>query len=236
MTQHKGNVAIAVAIVAAGALIAAALYFALGTGAGGTGTPNDVQQEPAQDIRGVQTDDHIQGNPDAEVVIVEFSDTECPFCKNFHETMNQLITEYDDSELAWVYRHFPIPQLHAKAQREAEAIECAAELGGNDGFWAYTNRLYDITPSNDGLADSQLPEIAEFAGLDVDAFTTCLESGDMAPRVQEDYDEVVAAGGRGTPHNIILYNGEQYTLEGAQSIETMRQIVDQLLAGEIGGE
>ena len=231
MSEQKNNFAVPIAIVIAGALIAAALYFALGSGGvqqqAGTGV-GDAQ--PAAPISGVQEDDHIVGNPDAKVVIVEYSDTECPFCKNHHGTLQQITEEYAPEDVAWVYRHFPIAQLHAKAQKEAEALECAAELGGNDGFWAYTDRLYEITPSNDGLDHAQLPVIAEHAGLDVDAFNSCLESGAMAERVQEDLDEVVAAGGRGTPHNIILYEGEQFPLEGGQPIEIMRQILDQLLS------
>lgn len=230
--DQKGNLAIPVAIVAAGALIAVALYFALGSGgsapAGNGPVVGDAQ--PTIPIAGVQADDHIKGNPDAKVVIVEYSDTECPFCKNHHDTMNQLVKEYDPSDVAWVYRHFPLAQLHAKAQREAEATECAAELGGNDGFWAYTDRLFEITPSNDGLEDSQLPEIAAHVGLDVEAFNTCLNSGAMAERVEADLNEVIAAGGRGTPHNIILVGDEQFPLEGGQPLEIMKQIIDQLLA------
>ena len=230
MTEQKGNIAVPVAIVVAGALIAAALYFALGSGAAQQGAGVGIEDtQPTVPIAGVQADDHIKGNPDAKVVIVEYSDTECPFCKNHHGTLNQLITEYDPSDVAWVYRHFPLAQLHAKAQREAEALECAAELGGNDGFWAYTDRLYEITPSNDGLEDSQLPEIAAHVGLDVAAFTQCLDSGRMAEKVEADFNEAVAAGGRGTPHNISIAGDDQFPLEGGQPIDVMRQVIDSLL-------
>lgn len=231
MLYQKGNFAVPVAIIVAGALIAAALYFALGSGVSapaGHGAGGDAT--PTTPIAGVQADDHIKGNPDAKVVIVEYSDTECPFCKNHHETLNRIVSEYDPSDVAWVYRNFPLAQLHPGAVRQAEALECAADLGGNDGFWAYTDRLYEVTPSNNGLADSQLPEIAQHVGLDLAAFNTCLDSGAMKERVEADINEVVAAGGRGTPHNIILANGEQFPLEGGQPYEVMKQIIDQLLA------
>lgn len=232
MSEQRGNFAIPVAIVVAGALVAAALYFALGSG--GTATNNQAgalpQDTPSAPIRGVQADDYIKGDRDAKVVIVEYSDTECPFCKNHHATLQRIVDEYDDSDVAWVYRNFPLEQLHPKAPLQAEALECAGELGGNDGFWAYTDRLYEVTPSNNGLEDSQLPEIAGEVGLDVAAFNTCLESGAMTERVQEDLSEVVAAGGRGTPHNIILFDGEQFPLEGGQPYEVMKQIIDQLLS------
>lgn len=228
MSEQKMNLGTPIAIVAAGALIAAALYFA---GAGGQATaPTANEPSTTVPISGVQADDHIVGSPDAKVVIVEYSDTECPYCKSHHGTLQAITEKYDASEVAWVYRNFPIPQLHPKAPKQAEALECAAELGGNDGFWAYTNRLYELTPSNNGLDMELLPEIAEFAGLDVEAFTQCLDSGDMTERVEADYNEVVAAGGRGTPHNIILVGDEQYPLEGGQTVEGLSQIIDQLLA------
>jgi len=235
MTTHKkaerGNFAIPIAIVAAGVLIAAALYFALGSGGSTPTNPGgETGGAPTVPIAGVQADDHIKGNPDAKVVIVEYSDTECPFCKNHHETLNRIVSEYDPSEVAWVYRNFPLAQLHQKATREAEALECAAELGGNDGFWAYTDRLYEITPSNDGLDLAELPKIAEHVGLDLAAFNTCLDSGAMAERVEADLNEAVAAGGRGTPHNIIISGGDQFPLEGGQPYEVMKQVIDQLLS------
>src|SRR3989344_4890477 len=82
-------------------------------------------------IRPVGADDHIFGNADAPVKIIEYSDFECPFCKDFHKTMKQITDEYEDSgKVAWVYRHFPIDELHpVKARKEAIASECAAELG-----------------------------------------------------------------------------------------------------------
>jgi protein-disulfide isomerase len=101
--------------------------------------------------------DHIFGNPQAEMVIVEYSDLECPFCKRFHETMIQIMSEYGkEGKVAWVYRHFPLDAIHSKARREAEAVECAGELGGNDKFWAYVNKLVEITPSNNQLDASLL--------------------------------------------------------------------------------
>lgn len=230
--QEKGNVAVPVAIVVAGALIAAALYFALGSGGASNAGNGDVfvDDTPAVPVAQASSDDHIKGNVDAKVVLVEYSDTECPFCKNHHETLNELVGMYDPADFAWVYRHFPLAQLHAKAPREAEALECAAELGGNDGFWAYTDRLYEITPSNDGLEDSQLPEIAAHAGLDVAAFNTCLNSGTMTERVEADFNEVIAAGGRGTPHNIIIVGDQQIPLEGGQPLQVLKQVIDQLLS------
>ncbi|NQV92983.1 thioredoxin domain-containing protein [Candidatus Kaiserbacteria bacterium] len=221
----KKNYTIPVAIIIAGALIAGALYFT-----NKESGPLDQVVEKLSGVPAVNASDHIIGNPNAKVVIVEYSDFECPFCKDFHGVLQQIIDEYGaQGDVAWVYRHFPIAQLHSKAAKEAEATECAAELGGNQGFWDYADRLFEVTPSNNGLDLSQLPIIAAEVGLDPVAFKTCLNSGRHADKVQAQYDEVVAAGGRGTPHNIVIVGDQQAPIEGAQPIEAMRRVVETLL-------
>lgn len=214
------------AIVIAGVLIAGALYL----------TNRPQAQAPQERVAGQRTvppissDDHILGNPNATVMVVEYSDFECPFCKSFHSVMHSIIDEYGArGDVAWVYRHFPIAQLHSKAKREAEASECAAELGGNKGFWDYADRLFEVTPSNNGLDLNQLPIIAKDVGLDPVAFESCLASGRYAEKVEQQLAEVITAGGRGTPHNVVIVRGEQAPIEGAQPLEAMRRVIETLL-------
>ena len=115
-------------------------------------------------MKPISDSDHILGDKNAPVKIVEFSDTECPFCKRFHTTMQQVVKD-SNGQIAWVYRHFPLDQLHSKARKEAEATECAAEMGGNEKFWAYLNRLMEVTPANNGLDPAELLTIAAYVGL-----------------------------------------------------------------------
>jgi len=222
------KLAVPIAIVIAGGLIAGALYF-VNAGAP-TIAPTDAEPTVAENIRGPQEDDHIRGNPNAPIVIVEYSDTECPFCQRYHETMKRIIDEYGpEGKVAWIYRHFPLAQLHSKAPVEAHALECANELGGSDAFWKYTDRIYEITPTNNGLDLTELPKIAEFAGVDVAAFNECMESGRHTDRIERDVAEAVAAGGRGTPHSIVLFDNEQVPIEGAQPYEVVKGLIDTLL-------
>jgi protein-disulfide isomerase len=109
--------------------------------------------------------DHIRGNIGAKVTIVEYSDLECPFCKIFHATLKQIMSEHTDGSVAWVYRHYPLDSLHPRARKEAEASECAFAQGGNDKFWAYIDRVYEITTSNNTLDPLELPMIASYIGL-----------------------------------------------------------------------
>lgn len=179
-----------------------------------------------ENIKAIGKSDHILGDAKAPVKIVEFSDTECPFCKRFHPTMQQILNEYQ-GKVAWVYRHFPLESLHRKARKEAEAIECANELGGNEKFWAYLDRILEITPSNDGLDSSQLPQIAKDIGVDQKKFEDCLNSGKYTQHVTEDLNDATNSGGQGTPYSIVIApNGKKYELSGAQPYEAVKQLVD----------
>lgn len=246
-----------IAIVIAGAMIAASLYF-VNSRAPIAADPN--QPTVMEEIRGVQADDHVRGNPNAKIVIVEYSDTECPFCKQFHTTMKQIIEQYGASgDVAWVYRHFPIPSLHPKAHKQSEALECAAEQGGNEMFWKYTDKVYEITKANNSLDigvynepkdpplgpdgkpyytqktprsandGGQLSDIARELGLDVGRFESCLASNNYAARIAKDTAEVTAAGGGGTPHSIMIVDGEQIPIEGAQPLQVVKALIDSML-------
>jgi len=176
----------------------------------------------------ITKDDWIKGNPDAKISIVEFSDSECPFCKRFHETMNQVIEAYPD-DVNWVYRNFPLASLHRKAEKEAQALECAGELGGNEGFWSYTDRLYEITPSNDGLSEDELPKIAEYVGINKSSFEECLLSERHASEVRKDLSDGTRAGAQGTPYSVLVVDGEKYPISGAVPFSQIQSMINSLL-------
>ena len=120
--------------------------------------------------------------------------------------------------------------LHPKARKEAEATECAAELGGNETFWAYLDRLFEVTPSNNGLAFSELSNIAEYVGLNRQKFDSCVNSGKYAEKVEKDYQNAVASGGSGTPYSIVVAkSGQKLVINGAQPYSAVKQILDAFL-------
>lgn len=236
-TIQKNTLAMPIAVVIAGALIAGAVIYSGGK-APTAGTANQPQQQQVvqqtgdlEQIIPVTSKDHIRGNPDAQVKIVEYSDTECPFCKRFHTTMKEVIDTYGkDGKVAWVYRHFPLDQLHSKARKEAVALECANDQGGNDKFWEYADRLYEVTPANNGLDLAELPKIAEYVGLDKTKFSACLASTKYDKHIQGEVENAQATGGNGTPWSIVVAkNGKKYPLSGAQPYAAIKQIVEQAL-------
>lgn len=227
-----------VAVIIAGALIAGAVIYSGGksdTTRGNVAQQPQVAQQQTGDLEKmtpVSSKDHIRGNPNAPVKIVEYSDTECPFCKRFHTTMNEVMNEYGkDGKVAWVYRHFPLDQLHPKARKEAVAMECANEQGGNDKFWAYADRLYEVTPANNGLDPAELPKIAQYVGLDTGKFNTCLASTKYDQHIEDEVQNAQATGGNGTPWSIVVgKDGKKYPLSGAQPLSAVKQLID--LAGK----
>lgn len=220
------NYAIPFAIVIAGLAIAGAIYFG-----DGRKVSAPVAAQPSGPVDAVISADHIIGNPNAKVVIVEYSDPECPFCKSFHQTMNRVMGEYGkDGKVAWVYRQFPIASLHPKAHRESEATECANKLGGNTKFWEYLNKIFEITPSNNQLDPAELPKIAQTIGLDVTAFNKCLDGGEMKAVVDAGLASGTKAGVAGTPFSIVFVDKKVATsINGAQPYETVKAQIEELL-------
>jgi len=216
------------AIIIAALIIGGAILLKDSSTTPTTGSNQAVSAEVSK-IRPIGDNEHLVGNANAKVVVVEYSDTECPFCKRFHNTMNEVIKQ-KGNEVAWAYRHFPIPSLHKKAFHEAEATECAWDQGGNNAFWQYTNELYARTGSNDKLDVAELPKIASSIGLDVAAFNSCLESGKYKAKVQADIDNGTAMDVRGTPFSVILKNGKVVgTIPGALPIEEVLAEINKAL-------
>ena len=142
--------------------------------------------------------------------------------------MQRLIQEYGrNGQVAWIYRHFPLDQIHSKARKEAQATECANELGGNTKFWAYVDRLFEVTPSNNNLDLGELPNIAEFVGLDRTRFAQCLDSGKYAQHVADDLADATSSGGNGTPYSVVIApNGKKFAISGAQPYASVKSVID----------
>ncbi|MSR71148.1 MAG: DsbA family protein [Candidatus Taylorbacteria bacterium] len=231
--MNKDIITIPTAIVIAGIIVGCAIIY--------TRVPSQIVQKPAIqsgviNINPVSGDDHIRGTPDADIIVVEFSDLECQFCKVFHATMQKVMSEYGtNGKVAWVYRHFPL-SIHPKAQHEAVAPECAWELGGNDMFWRYTDKIFSITPSNNQLDLAKLPIIAQELGLDINKFNTCLASTKYDDKIQKQYQDGIRVGigsvdNSGTPYSVLIdKKGNKVPLNGAQPYAVVKQLIDAMLA------
>lgn len=188
--------------------------------------------EDAKNVRPVsKTDDHIRGNKDAQITLIEYSDFECPYCKKFDPIAKQVIAAYGD-KVNWVYRHYPLDFHDPMATKEAEASECVAELAGNDAFWMFADLVYDNTQSGgNGLTMDQVTDFAVRSGANKAQFTACLESGKYLAKVKADIQNGNDSGISGTPGNILINNatGEIVTVDGAQPLSTFKKAIDPML-------
>lgn len=224
--MNKSSIAVPVAIVVAAALIAGAIYL------NGKNKATPATTQPPKEkvtVRPVDQTDHIRGNPNAPIMLVEYSDYDCPFCSQFHATMTRAMEKYGTTgSVAWVYRHFPLKQLHPNAPKIAAASECVAELGGNEAFWKFTDSVFNEKPVETrdgqnyiGFTDvSRLSEFAELAGVDRGTFELCTNSNKYDDKITAAINEAGAAGGTGTPHTLIVTGNEiKATLPGAIPFE-----------------
>lgn len=175
--------------------------------------PDAAPSSPPPDVRDT---DHIRGNKDAAVTLIEYSDFECPFCLRHVDTVNQILKDYPN-DVRFVYRHFPL-SFHAEAQKAAEASECAADQGK---FWEMHDKIFEENGKGT-MSVSRWKEIARELGMNGSQFDGCLDSGEKSGRVAQDLQEGSIAGIAGTPGTFV--NGQ--LVEGAVPYTTFKSIID----------
>ena len=162
----------------------------------------------------------VRGNPQAPVIIVEFYDFQCPFCKASESTIKALLSKYE-GRIKLAVLDFPLSEIHPLARRAAEAARCAGE---QDKFWEYHDSLFEAQSK---LGEVDLFTRARALKLDESAFLACLNSGKFRPYIEADRKEGANAGVVGTPGFFI--NG--VFLDGAQPQATFERLIDQALTG-----
>ena len=164
-----------------------------------------------------------RGPADAKVTIVEFSDFECPYCRQGHGYVEQVMKKYE-GKVRLVFRHFPLLTMHPHAKKAAEASMCADAQGK---FWEMHDALFDAAGQNQ-LELPQIKALASKLSLDKVAFDKCLDSGEQAKKVEADLADAEKAGVNGVPAFFI--NGVE--LSGAGKVERFSEIIDQELAAK----
>ena len=166
----------------------------------------------------VSTDGPSRGPLDAKITIVEFSDFECPYCRNAASTIEQVMAHYD-GKVRLVYRNFPLP-IHDRARQAAQAAACAYQ-GGK--FWPYHDLLFR---NQTALAEDDLTKYAREVGLEEGTFVSCLQDGRSTSLIDKDIADAEAAGVNGTPAFFI--NGRP--LSGAQPYDAFKDAIEDELA------
>jgi protein-disulfide isomerase len=204
--NKKNKISISLAIIVVGVLIAGAILLR-GNKPAEQKIPTDDSSTDQVEIKGISAGDFILGNPNAEVVMIEYADYQCPYCgKFFTETVEPIIKKYvDTGKIAYVFRDFAF--LGPESIKTAEAASCANDQGK---YWEYHNYIFTHqNGENKGsFADKNLKAFAETLGLETNQFNTCLDSGKYTEAVKTSTTLGGAGGVNGTPHSFFLKNGK----------------------------
>lgn len=193
-----------VAIIIAGIIIAAAVVFtnqpkAGANAIGGNPTPSGPAVS-ASSVRKPTANEHIIGSPSAPIVLIEYSDFQCPFCQVIYPTLKRIVSE-SNGKVAWVYRQFPLTTIHPQAAPAANASECIAAQLGNDGFWKYVDAVF----ANQSKLSSEYSEtLAQQFGANMAQYKQCVANSTYQNVIDADTQEIQSIGGSGTPYVVVL--------------------------------
>ncbi|MFA5945536.1 MAG: thioredoxin domain-containing protein [Patescibacteria group bacterium] len=182
--------------------------------------PPDTGAPTAGPLAAVQPDEHIKGDlKKAKVVVVEYSDFQCPFCGQHHPSLQQMVKDYGD-QVVWVMRNFPLTSIHPNAEPAANAAECASEQGK---FWEFGDTLMANQTS---LSDDYYKTVAGNLKLNMKKFNDCYASRKYQSVIDADAASGQTAGVNGTPATFI--NGQ--LVSGAVPYSTLKSMIDAELA------
>lgn len=168
--------------------------------------------------------DHIRGNKNAKITIVEYADTECGYCTRVHTTYKALLEEYPN-DVRWVYRHFP---FHQNATAEANISECIASVHGEDAFWIYMDGIFTEGAQ---YSATRGQELATSLGYWNDKVESCVLAQTFEKRIADDNANGIAIGVTGTPYNLIMGpNNIMIPLNGAQPLSVFQSIISQMIS------
>ncbi|NML57528.1 DsbA family protein [Chryseobacterium cheonjiense] len=164
----------------------------------------------------VNKNDHIQGNANAELVIVEYGDYQCPYCGAAYPVLKELMDEFGN-QVQFVFRNFPLSEMHQYARPAAIAAE-AANLQGK--FWEMHDAIYE---NQQYLNKDLLQEIAEKLNLNINQFKNDIESSELAEKVDSDFESGIISGVNGTPSFFV--NGKKFNGGATDLLELVRENV-----------
>jgi len=224
-------------ILIAALLIAGALFYNTGKTTNQNGENqnagenqiSDLTSDSAKNVRPISDSDHKLGPDSAPIKIIAFTDLECPFCKEYHLVLKQAMKEMP-GKIQFVLRSFPLSALHKQAKTEAVASECVADLGGQEAFWNFIDKVFDSTKSNDGLDLNLLPRFATEVGVDKGKFEQCMTSGKFDSLISSNIENGNASGLKGTPYSVVITpNGQYLPLSGYLPVDQFKSAIEQVL-------
>lgn len=237
-SKTKPSISIAAAIITGAAMIALALVVVMHPSGSTSATGNTAANQPTTpttipaDIATLRPNDanHIRGDANtAQVLIFEYSDSDCPYCEQFHPTLQQVVKDYN-GKVAWVYRYFPL-DIHPNSRTEAIALQCVGQLGGSKAFNGYLDTVINVTLSPTAQANQALTTFATAQGIDANKFNACTGDPATAAVIDNGIKEAGSIGAQGTPFSIAVNvkTGKQIVIPGAYPLDAVEKDINSLL-------
>ena len=220
--SKKFELSPSVSIIVAGVLVAGAIVFVNLN----PSQPTVALGEPTVqvDIAPPNAGDYILGAQSAPIVLIEYSDFQCPYCAMIHPTLKQIVAE-SDGEVAWVYRHLPLESLHPQAFPSALAAECIGEQLGQSGFWAFAD---DVFADQSGMNSVRYQALAGRLGANIEQFNACVESEKYLSKIETQALDAQSSGGTGTPFTVVLNTetGKTGVVPGAVPYARVQSVIN----------
>jgi protein-disulfide isomerase len=178
----------------------------------------------------ITQEDHILGSPDALVFLVVYTDFQCPFCREYHGTLRTIMDIYGPSgEVALIYRHMPLVQLHPHSPTYHLASECVHEQMDDIGFWKFTDTLFESAAHTNTASSTVLTALAVQAGARENEFRICMQEERYTARVQQNFDTGWEKDIRKTPYTILVTPYQEIVIDELRSFKTIAASLETIL-------
>ncbi len=181
-------------------------------------SPEENAVDQKNEIISISDHDAVRGNTDANIVMVEFCDFQYKECAKAYPAVKRVLEAYA-GKVKFIYRDFPLSDIHAFAQGAAEASECAGEQGK---YWEYHDKLFEYQHEWEEKGVPQLKKYAEDLKLDLEKFNSCVDSGKFKEEVLKDFNEGKYLGINSVPFFLI----NNRTLTGALTFEDIQNVIE----------
>lgn len=234
MSEKKFELNPSISIIIAGVIVAGAIVFVnrypaaqpadAAAAAAGTGTTAGTN------VPAPSSSDHIVGSPTAPIVLVEYSDFQCPYCQMIYPELKDIVSK-SNGQIAWVMRDFPLYQIHPNALPAANAAECIAAQLGNSAWWQFAD---DDFANQSDIGTSFFSAEAQKLGANMTEYNSCVAASTYESKIEAQIAEAEANGGTGTPYTVVINTktGKQYPVAGALPEAQIQAVITQAENGQ----
>ena len=213
------------AVLAAGVVIAAAILYTNAHPAPSAAADVAAGNVPANvNVSAPSAQDHIMGSPTAKVVLIEYSDFQCPYCSLVYPTIKTIV-DNSNGTVAWVMRDFPLKSIHPQANPAANAAECIAAQLGSAGWFKYADAVF---ANQDKLSASYSAQLAQQFGADMTKYNACVSASTYQSKIDEQMAEAENNGGQGTPYTVVYGGGKQVPISGAVQASQFTSVINSI--------